>query len=128
MKQLPALEKHYEVMRELPAEPDIRSQIEKDLTRTMLGENISDAVRNVLKTYAAYDPQIGYVQGMNCLASVLLNHANAEWVAFWLMVSLIESMELRDIFSLQGAAIEKYAKVLEFLLHRHLPVVYRCFS
>lgn len=54
-------------------------------------------LENILTTYATYDPQIGYVQGMNFIAGALLCHSE-EYVAFWLLVMAIEKFEMRDIY------------------------------
>ena len=55
-------------------------KIEKDLYRTLPGNKEfmlksktgKNRLFNVLKAYQAYDPQIGYCQGMNFLAAMLL--------------------------------------------------------
>jgi hypothetical protein len=52
---------------------------------------------NILNTYAKYDPQIGYVQGMNFIAGALLSHSE-EYIAFWLLVMVLEKFEMRDIY------------------------------
>ena len=38
---------------------------------------------NVLIAYANYDEEVGYVQGMNYVASVLLMHIPDEEECFW---------------------------------------------
>jgi len=50
-----------------------------------------------LNTFAKYDPQIGYVQGMNFIAASLLYHAE-EYIAFWILVMIFEIFEMRDIY------------------------------
>ena len=55
------------------------------------------ALENVLNTFAKYDPQIGYVQGMNFIAASLLYHAE-EYIAFWIIVMIFEIFEMRDIY------------------------------
>lgn len=51
----------------------------------------------MLNAFAKYDPQVGYVQGMNFLAGSLLYHAE-EYLAFWLLVIVVENLEMRDVF------------------------------
>lgn len=36
---------------------------------------MENKIKNILATYSVYDPIVGYVQGMNCIASILLHHA-----------------------------------------------------
>ena len=40
---------------------------------------------------------LGYVQGMNFIASSILYHAE-EYLAFWLMAMIFEMFEMRDIY------------------------------
>lgn len=54
-------------------------------------------MERILITFASYDPQMGYVQGMNYIAAFFLYHAE-EYVAFWLIVVLFELFELRDVY------------------------------
>ena len=51
----------------------------------------------MLVSFAAYDPQVGYVQGLNFIASHFLFHAE-EHIAFWLLVNTFERFEMRDIY------------------------------
>lgn len=55
------------------------------------------ALERVLNAFAKYDPQIGYVQGMNFIVGSLLYHAE-EYIAFWLLVMIVENFEMRDVF------------------------------
>lgn len=79
-------------------------QIKKDLERTFptspsfqVGSANLESLETILNTYAKYDPQIGYVQGMNFIAGSLLYHAE-EYIAFWLVVAVTEMFEMRDIY------------------------------
>jgi hypothetical protein len=66
----------------------------------------------VLKAYALYDPEVGYVQGMGYIAAIFLMYM-AEDEAFWLLVAL-----------LKGAAGHE---PLEGLFTPGLPLVQLCF-
>ena len=52
----------------------------------------------MLKAYAIYDNEIGYVQGMNYLAAILLIHINDEEKAFWCLVHLLFRKNWRMIY------------------------------
>lgn len=54
---------------------------------------------NVLKAYACYDNKLGYVQGMNYLAAVLLLYIEDEVKVFWCMVSLLFRKNWREIYN-----------------------------
>lgn len=81
-----------------------RSQISRDILRTYPncdlfkeGHDGTKILERVLLTFACYDPQIGYVQGMNYIAGFFLYHAE-EFIAFWLLALIFELFELRDIY------------------------------
>jgi len=74
----------------------VLDQIQKDVPRTNRSEEFwteENASENqqrlleVLASYALYFPQIGFCQGMACVASMLLSELNEER-AFWILVSL----------------------------------------
>ena len=74
-------------------------QIELDLKRTYPDERYfnskegEDTLRRVLVAYCKYDPNLGYVQGMNYIVAALLWHCT-EVDAFWVFVGLMERHEL----------------------------------
>ena len=85
-------------------EESIKNQIGRDILRTypncLLFKEGHEGVlllERVLTTFASYDPQIGYVQGMNYIAAFFLYHAE-EYIAFWLFALMFEMFELRDIY------------------------------
>ena len=54
-------------------------------------------LEKVLLAFSHYDLQIGYVQGMNYLAGIMVYHAEED-IAFWLLVEIFEMFEMRDIY------------------------------
>lgn len=51
----------------------------------------------MLLAFSRYDNTIGYVQGMNHIVELLMNHCTEE-IAFWLFVALVEDYEMREIY------------------------------
>ena len=52
----------------------------------------------VLKAYAAMDPEVGYCQGMNFLAGVLLTYLPSEADAYGALVLLMKERHLRELY------------------------------
>jgi len=74
----------------------------------------------VLAAYAVYNPEIGYCQGMNVLASVLLLARFSEEETFWALTRLMKEYSIEQMFlpGLPGVrrSIEKFNELFEFLL------------
>lgn len=106
-------------------------QIELDLKRTYPDEIYfntrvgEDSLRRVLTAYCKYDPNLGYVQGMNYIVGALLWHCT-EVDAFWIFVGLMERHELRDTYLPGFPGLSKHCQIIQLLtleklsnLHRH---------
>mmetsp|Transcript_6705 Transcript_6705/g.11260 ORF Transcript_6705/g.11260 Transcript_6705/m.11260 type:complete len:145 (+) Transcript_6705:1311-1745(+) len=64
---------------------------------------------NVLFAYANYDSQIGYVQGLNYIAAMLLMHIQDEEKVFWCLIYLLNRKNWRQIY------IEDMPKLMELI-------------
>jgi hypothetical protein len=81
--------------------------ITKDINRTFpelnkFKEDISSGKNklfNVLKAYSCYDNEIGYVQGMNYLAAMLLLYIEDEVKCFWCLVYLLHRKNWRQVYN-----------------------------
>jgi hypothetical protein len=73
------------------------------------------ALRRVLTTFAKYDPQLGYVQGMNFIVGALLWHSS-EADCFWLFVTLMEDYELRDNYLPNLLGLSKHSQIIDILV------------
>ncbi|KAG9124962.1 hypothetical protein FRC07_009554 [Ceratobasidium sp. 392] len=106
-------------------------EIEKDVVRTMPlnvffgGDGIGvSKLRRVLQAYSWRNPELGYCQGMNLIASTLLLVFSEEEDAFWVLTCIIEKFLPSEFFS--GSLIESRACPLVLLdyVEIHHPKVY----
>ena len=124
------------------------AQIDRDIPRTlptsiMLKNNPKGQarLRRILKAYANYNPQVGYVQGMNCIVGYLLNKIGKkdetfdEALAidediFWIFVTILNTQK----YDLLGLYLPEFPKLhcaayqLDRLMTRKAPRLARHFN
>lgn len=74
----------------------------------------------ILKSYALYNPTIGYCQGMGMIVGMMLMNMPAE-DAFWLLVVTCDRY-LRDFFVPELPQVRAYADIFHRLLTIYLPI------
>jgi hypothetical protein len=120
--------------------PEVLGEIEKDTHRTfphhprLSTEEGQRAMLNVLRAYALSDPEIGYTQGMNFLAGLLLTYLPTEAEAYCALSLLMRQRGLREMYlpdmSLLQIRLWQLSKLLPPRLAAHLeahavlPVLY----
>jgi hypothetical protein len=91
---------------------EVEMQIRKDIERTFSLKESSNNINlnsnktielkqklfNILKAYAIYDPQVGYCQGTNFIAMVLLSNIKSVRDAFWTFVQIMHDKNWRLMF------------------------------
>lgn len=99
----------------------VLEQVEKDLRRTDIGtEGVRlDAMRRVLCAYAAFNPEVGYVQGMNFIVVALLALLD-ERQSFWMLVLVVQDW-LPDHFTRAMVGNHIDCRVLSRLTAENLP-------
>jgi hypothetical protein len=70
---------------------------------------------NVLKAYANYDTEVGYVQGMNYVVGLMLFYINNEEPVFWCLVALMHERKRnwRSIYQPGLPKVISMSKILE---------------
>ncbi|KAG9128699.1 hypothetical protein Leryth_022927 [Lithospermum erythrorhizon] len=102
-------------------------QIDHDLPRTFPGHAWLDtpaghaALRRVLVAYSFRDSDVGYCQGMNYVAALLLLVMKTEEEAFWMLAHLLENVLVNDCYTnnLSGCHVEQ--RVFKDLLVKKCP-------
>lgn len=105
-----------------------RVQIDKDVPRTMTGHiffrgdgsNGQASLTRLLRAYAAYNPTLGYTQGMSSYAAVLLLYMSEE-DAFWVFATLMEHCGLLGLFVPGFPLLHTYYDRWMHLFKKRLP-------
>lgn len=108
---------------------DWEEKIFRDLHRTFPNIFFRDrlglgqqSLRNVLKAFAVFDPQVGYCQGMGFIAALFLMYMD-ECCAFWMLVSVLDD----EMYGMRGFFLSDMPRIplmfyqFQHLLLKHLP-------
>ncbi|KAK4992508.1 hypothetical protein LTR50_001050 [Elasticomyces elasticus] len=101
------------------------SDIEKDLPRTLRhnyyfkdGQPGVQRLRQVLYAYAAYNPSVGYSQGMHSIVAYLLLTVQTPEEAFWLLVAVVDKIMPKGIFEGKTTMYKAFIRYLQAELPR----------
>ncbi|KAL3502652.1 hypothetical protein ACH5RR_037101 [Cinchona calisaya] len=102
-------------------------QIDQDLPRTFPGHPWLDtpeghaALRRILVAYSFRDSYVGYCQGLNYVAALLLLVMKTEEDAFWMLAILLENVLVSDCYTnnLSGCHVDQ--RVFKDLLAKKCP-------
>ncbi|KIZ01456.1 Growth hormone-regulated TBC protein 1 [Monoraphidium neglectum] len=123
---------HFQRMVEAGERRPCLRQIELDLPRTFprntwvpTPEGLA-ALRSVLVAYSAHNPDVGYCQGMNFLAALLLVAVEKDAErCFWLLVALLEGILYPKTYAPQLDGCHVEMRVLAELLKAKAPKLHR---
>lgn len=103
--------------------------LQQDLPRSFPGiESLHSGhkarvLRQVLETYVCYRPDIGYVQGMSYLASILVFHIDDACQAFTCFANLLNSHFGFNLYRLDREQIGQHVAAFDVLFSRRLPAL-----
>lgn len=119
----------YETLALATLSEEVLAVVEADIPRTREGLLIAgqhDSLRRLLIALAAYNPVIGYAQGMNQIAAVFLKLGFEEDDSFWMLVAVLEDFlpgchatDLHGLF--RDTAVAEV--LMQTLLPRHAAVI-----
>ena len=104
--------------------------ISMDVNRsfTNIEELDQNVLKNILRTYAFYNSEIKYWQGMNFLAGFLLMFYKDENTAFKAFSGLINKFEMNELFKDDLPLLKQYFYKLDRLISMYLPDLYSHFK
>ncbi|GIY64783.1 hypothetical protein CDAR_303061 [Caerostris darwini] len=115
-----------------PLKQEIIETIDLDIPRTF-PDNIyfktaspdskRESLKNVLLAFAHQNPAIGYCQGLNFIAGIMLLVTDNEDMTFWLLQSLVERI-LPDFYTKEMTGLLTDIGVLEELIRSKVPQVH----
>eukprot|EP00804_Cyclotella_cryptica_P029325 CCRYP_018034-RC/>CCRYP_018034-RC protein AED:0.08 eAED:0.08 QI:753/0.75/0.6/1/0.5/0.2/5/0/609 len=103
-------------------DPDGETKAQNIMYREPYGKQ---ALRRILRAYSLYDTEVGYCQGMNFIAGMLLTFLSEE-ESFWLLVVIMndEPYKLREIFNREMAGTHEVLYIADKLVQVFLPELY----
>ena len=80
---------------------EVEDIIKKDVQRplTSIGASNKQALSNILRIYALFNPSVGYCQGMSFIAEFFLVHLKSEPLAFAFFSAVIERYGMSSLFT-----------------------------
>lgn len=83
----------------LDTESPHEASIRRDLKRTkFIPDDKVESLYKVMNVYSVYDPDVGYTQGMAFIATPLIMNCETEADSFGLLIRLMKSYGLRELF------------------------------
>eukprot|EP00826_Nyctotherus_ovalis_P045486 TRINITY_DN5040_c0_g2_i1.p1 TRINITY_DN5040_c0_g2~~TRINITY_DN5040_c0_g2_i1.p1 ORF type:complete len:347 (-),score=95.85 TRINITY_DN5040_c0_g2_i1:371-1411(-) len=125
-------EKYIQFLNE-ECEKGVEKDINKDINRTFafipgFVEHQGMRLCNVLKAYSRLDPEVGYCQGMNYIAGLMLLYIDDEAVVFCLLADILAKFRWRELYVDGMPKLIECVKTLEKRIESELPVVHAHFE
>lgn len=89
---------------------------------------IPQILKNLLKTYGYYNPEIGYCQGMNYIAGTLYIQIQDEEMTFQSMIGLVKRFKMTNLFINDLPKLKQFFYQLDRLIGLLLPEVHEYFK
>ncbi|XP_071527959.1 growth hormone-regulated TBC protein 1-A-like [Panulirus ornatus] len=123
---------YYQRLLEAPLNEDLVESIKVDVPRTFpdniyfrdYKEGKLSSLYNVLVAFSHHNKKIGYCQGLNYIAGLLLIITKEEECTFWLLNALMEDL-LPEYYTPDMVGVLTDIKVLEALVKERAPLVWK---
>ena len=80
---------------------------------------------NVLKAYSLYDPELGYTQGLNFIAAMILFKVEDQTLAFVIMVKILQKDGWRHFYTDETPKLFEASKVIKKFLSNRAPKIFK---
>ena len=91
---------------------------------------MKSSLRNVILAYSRYDPSIKFdehTKGVAQIVAVILYHTQGDEVtSFWILVSLVENYDMRQLYQVGIPGHILFGEVLTSLVEQYLPSIGDC--
>ncbi|CAG9324067.1 unnamed protein product [Blepharisma stoltei] len=108
---------------------DIEEVIDLDVIRSYQGHQIitGQILKNILKSIAVYNPEIGYCQGMNYVAGTLYVQLQDEELVFKCLIGMIEKFQMQPLYVQSLPKLKQFFYQLDRLIGILLPDIHSLF-
>ena len=103
---------------------DVWIEIESDISRTYSINNASikrESITSILRSYALYNKEVAYCQGMNFIVNFLIQNYNDEEEAFHLFVLLIKNQNMQEVFTRHTPLLRKLLFQFNKIIFIYIP-------
>jgi hypothetical protein len=73
-------------------------KIDSKINNAKFLKNNKNKLYDVLKAYSVYDPKVGYCQGTNFIAMLIMSNLKSSTEAFWIFVQIMHEKNWRNLF------------------------------
>lgn len=79
------------------------------------------ALFRILNAYANLNQDVGYCQGMNFVAGLLLIVSKSEYETFWMFVRLMDYGKLNELYMEKFPLLHRYIRAFDLLMEESIP-------
>ena len=104
--------------------------IDIDVARSYQGNDLMppQLLKNILKSYAYYNLEVGYCQGMNYIVGTIYLQVQNEELAFKILVALIDKFQMKNLFISSLPKLKQFFYQLDRIIGLFLPELHEKFK
>lgn len=109
---------------------DLNDIIDMDVSRSYQNNPFMphQILKNLLRAYSAYNPDVGYCQGMNYIAGTLYSQIQEEELTFKCLIGLIEKYQMKSLFKHNLPKLRQFFYQMDRLTSLILPEIHDLFN